>query len=88
MKMSRMRVLALAEALLVTFLRPTSYVLIKIDLREINLLAFAAYRYVVASIILVLFPFYRYRLCMLRLNLKQTLLFLMLGFTSYFMTQV
>ena len=49
MKMSRMRVLAFAEAFLVTFLWSTSYVLIKIGFREINPLAFAAYRYVVAS---------------------------------------
>lgn len=39
------RARALAEALLVTFLWSTSYVLIKLGLKELNPIAFAAYRY-------------------------------------------
>jgi drug/metabolite transporter (DMT)-like permease len=46
---SKARVLALAEAFLVTFLWSTSYILIKIGFEEINPLAFASYRYFLAS---------------------------------------
>jgi len=45
------------EALLATFLWPASYILIKIGLRELNPIAFAAYRYTLASIVLITFTF-------------------------------
>jgi drug/metabolite transporter (DMT)-like permease len=47
------RIIALFEALLVTFLWSTSYILIKIGLEEINPLAFASYRYFIASLIVL-----------------------------------
>jgi len=46
---------ALLEGLLVTFLWSTSYVLIKIGLRDMPPLTFAAYRYVIASAVLFAF---------------------------------
>jgi len=46
---------ALLEGLLVTFLWSTSYVLIKIGLRGIHPLTFAAYRYMIASAVLFTF---------------------------------
>ncbi len=75
MQISKTYVFAMIEALLVTFLWSTSYVLIKIGLREINPLAFAAYRYEIASIILILPVFYRYRLDGINLNLRRILVF-------------
>lgn len=47
------RVTALIEGLLVTFLWSTSYVLVKIGLAELPPLTFAAYRYVIASTVLL-----------------------------------
>ncbi|MFB0523523.1 MAG: DMT family transporter [Candidatus Bathyarchaeia archaeon] len=44
---------ALLEGLLVTFLWSTSYVLIKMGLRELPPLTFAAYRYIIASMVLL-----------------------------------
>ncbi len=81
-----MRVLALAETLLVTFLWSTSHVFIKIGLREIDPLVFAAYRYVIASVILVLFTIYLYGI-RVSLDLRRILMFFTLGFTDYFMAQ-
>jgi drug/metabolite transporter (DMT)-like permease len=80
-------VLALAEALLVTFLWSTSYVLIKIGLREIDPFVFATYRYVIASFILALLCFYQYKMHPVSLNLKRISVFLLLGFTGYFIAQ-
>lgn len=87
MELSKARVSALAEALLVTFLWSTSYVLVKVGLRDINPLAFAAYRYVIASAILVSFTFLRYGMTATTPNLKQILLFSALGFSGYFIAQ-
>ncbi len=80
------RLHALAEALLVTFLWSTSYILIKIGLRELNPIAFAAYRYTLASLILIIFMLARYK-GNKSLELKQLLLFMILGFTDYFIAQ-
>jgi len=49
----RGHLIALMQALLVTFLWSTSYVLVKIGLRGLSPLAFAAYRYIIASSILL-----------------------------------
>jgi len=49
----RGHLVALMEALLVTFLWSTSYVLVKIGLLGLSPLAFAAYRYIIASSILL-----------------------------------
>jgi drug/metabolite transporter (DMT)-like permease len=88
MRLQKARMIALFEASLVTFLWSSSYVLIRIGLQEINPLAFAAYRYFLASLIL-LFPFYiqfRKRRKS-RLNLNQIGVFLVLGFTGFFIAQ-
>ncbi len=49
----RGHLVALMQGLLVTFLWSTSYVLVKIGLRNLSPLAFAAYRYILASTILL-----------------------------------
>ena len=49
----RGHLIALMQALLVTFLWSTSYVLVKIGLQGLSPLAFAAYRYIIASSILL-----------------------------------
>lgn len=51
------RLYALVEAVFVTFLWSTSYILIKIGLREINSIAFASYRYALASALLLMLVF-------------------------------
>ena len=81
------RALALAEAFLVTFLWSTSYVLVKMGLREMNPLAFATYRYVIASIILILPVFHWRGAHMISLDLRRFLVLLLLGFTGYFLAQ-
>ena len=81
------RSLALAEALLVTFLWSTSYVLIKIGLIELNPIAFATYRYLLASSILVMLMVTRYKSGDHSVLRKHLLLFLLLGFTGYFIAQ-
>ena len=88
MRIQKTRMLSLIEASLVTFLWSTSYILIRIGLKEINPLAFAAYRYVIASFIL-LFPFF-YQLKKGRtskLNPNCIAIFLLLGFTGFFIAQ-
>jgi drug/metabolite transporter (DMT)-like permease len=88
MRFHKARMLSLIEASLVTFLWSSSYVLIRIGLKEINPIAFAAYRYVIASLIL-LFPF-----CLqfrkkgkTKFNLRRLGVFLVLGFTGFFIAQ-
>ncbi len=80
---------ALVEAALVTFLWSSSYVLIKIGFAEINPLAFAAYRYIIASLMLLLFLFIFYQRVTDAMNLDfgKFLAFLFLGFTGYFIAQ-
>ena len=77
---------ALVEVLLVTFLWSTSYVLIKIGLKELNPIAFATYRYVLASVVLIAFMLTR-RKNDVFFEYKQLLIFLVLGFTGYFIAQ-
>jgi drug/metabolite transporter (DMT)-like permease len=88
MRVKRTRILSLIEALFVTFLWSSSYVLIRIGLKEINPLAFAAYRYFLASLILLI-PFYlQFRKNKTgRFNIKQVSVFLVLGFTGFFIAQ-
>jgi len=78
------RLSALTGALLVTFLWSTSYVIIKLGLKGINPLAFAAYRYTLASIILALFMFYQRRKLNVTFDLRRLSTFSLLGFTGYF----
>jgi len=87
MKISKTRLLPLAEALLVTFLWSTSYILIKIGLEEINPLAFAAYRYTIASVVLIVPIFYWHKKYLVSLGLRRILVFLLLGFTGFFIAQ-
>jgi len=78
---------ALAEALFVTFLWSTSYVLIKLGLKELNPITFAAYRYLLGSLALILFVFRLYGIRQVRITSKQVLWFIFLGFTGYFIAQ-
>lgn len=88
MRLQKTRILSLIEASFVTFLWSSSYVLIRIGLKEINPLAFAAYRYFLASLILLL-PFYlQFRKNKTsRFNIRQISMFLVLGFTGFFIAQ-
>ena len=88
MRLQKTRILSLIEASFVTFLWSSSYVLIRIGLKEINPLAFAAYRYFLASLILLL-PFYlQFRKNKTsRFNIRQISVFLVLGFTGFFIAQ-
>jgi drug/metabolite transporter (DMT)-like permease len=88
MRFHKARMLSIGEALLVTFLWSSSYILIRIGLAEINPLAFAAYRYIIASLIL-LFPF-----CLqlrkrgkVRFDRSRIGLYLVLGFAGFFIAQ-
>jgi len=56
-------------------------------LREMNPLAFATYRYVIASIILILPVFHWRGAHMISLDLRRFLVLLLLGFTGYFLAQ-
>jgi drug/metabolite transporter (DMT)-like permease len=87
LEISEGRLLALAEALTVTFLWSTSYIFIKIGLEEINPFAFAAYRYTMASAALMVPTLYRYKEKLKGINLKRIIGFLALGFTGYFIAQ-
>jgi len=88
MRIQNKHMLSLIEASLVTFLWSSSYILIRIGLEEINPLAFAAYRYFLASLIL-LFPLYlQFRKRKIsKFNLSRIGMFLVLGFTGYFIAQ-
>lgn len=85
--MEKSHIQALAKALLVTFLWSSSYVLIEIGLEQINPLTFAAYRYALASIILFSVFIYRNRKQLVNFSGKRALMFLLLGFTGYFIAQ-
>jgi len=61
-------------------------VLIKIGLKELNPIAFATYRYVLASVVLIAFMLTR-RKNDVFFEYKQLLIFLVLGFTGYFIAQ-
>jgi drug/metabolite transporter (DMT)-like permease len=56
-------------------------------LREINPLAFGTYIGVVASLVLALPMFGRFRSFLANLNLKRVSVFLLLGFSGYFVAQ-
>jgi drug/metabolite transporter (DMT)-like permease len=79
--------LALAEAFLVTFLWSTSYILIKIGVEEINPLAFASYRYIIASFALIVPALTVYKKDLTNIRPRQASIFLALGFTGYFIAQ-
>lgn len=81
------RLIAMLEAIVVTFLWSTSYILIKIGLEEINPLAFATYRYGVASGLLVVVMVFRNRTELRNLNVWRMGVFVALGFSGYFIAQ-
>lgn len=83
------RATALLEATLVTFLWSTSYVLIKIGLNEIPPLSFAAYRYVTASLLLILLFHLNCRKTgkYVRVDSKNLLAFFAMGVFGYFFAQ-
>lgn len=85
--MSKTRLVPLAEALLVTFLWSTSYILIEIGLEEIDPLTFAAYRYTLASVVLIVPILCRKGKYLVDLDLRHISVFLLLGFTGYFVAQ-
>jgi drug/metabolite transporter (DMT)-like permease len=88
MRLPKARMLPLIEASLVTFLWSSSYVLIRIGLKEINPLAFASYRYVLASLILLIPVYLKLKKNKTRgFNPRQIGLFLVLGFTGFFIAQ-
>lgn len=75
-------------ALLVTFLWSTSFIIIKLGLREIPPLTFAGLRYAIAFIILLPFAFTPARLKEIRsLGKNQLFRLLLLGFLFYTFTQ-
>jgi drug/metabolite transporter (DMT)-like permease len=81
------RFLPLTEAFLVTFLWSTSFILIKIGLEEIDPLSFSTYRYGLASLILVLLSVKFGKKNHRNINLRRLAIFLLLGFTGYFLAQ-
>jgi len=64
--LTRSRLSAVLEALLVTFLWSSSYVLVKIGLQEIRPLTLVAYRYAVASLLLLIIALSRGQIYILR----------------------
>jgi len=78
---------ALLEGLLVTFLWSTSYVLIKIGLRGIPPLTFAAYRYMIASAVLFAFSLSGGKIGKIAVGKKHIPKFLLLGAAGYFIAQ-
>jgi drug/metabolite transporter (DMT)-like permease len=86
--MPRAHALALLQALFVTFLWSTSWVLIKIGLAEIPALTFAGLRYALATLVLLPFALRRTHVDTLRLLPRRRLLDLaLLGLLLYALTQ-
>ena len=86
--MTRTHVSAVLQALFVTFLWSTSWVLIKIGLEDIPALTFAVLRYCLAFIVLLPFLFRKQRLQIVRnLSLRQWLSLIRLGIIMYTVTQ-
>lgn len=78
---------AILEASLVTFFWSSSFIFIKIGLDEISPMTFAAYRYVLASLILLSFSLCRYKDAFMDLDNKRLILYVILGFCGYFLAQ-
>lgn len=86
--MTRSHLLTVSQALFVTFLWSTSWVLIKIGLQDIPALTFAGLRYCLAFFVLIPFIFRRQQLVVIRnLNKKQWLKLIQLGLVMYTFTQ-
>ena len=85
---SRSAGLAGLQALLVTFLWSTSWVLVRIGLRDLPPLAFAGLRYIIAVLCLVPFAVHPARLVLLRgLSRQHWLRLISLGLLYYTLTQ-
>ena len=82
--MTRDKLVALASALLVTFLWSSSYVLVKFGLGEIQPITLVALRYLTATVILVPIALKKGGEPTLRVNWKN---FLLLGFLGYTVAQ-
>ena len=87
--MSSHHLAAVAQALFVTFLWSTSWVLIKIGLDDIPALVFAGLRYSLAFVILLLYALRRpnMRVELANLTRREWLWFLLLGIIFYTVTQ-
>jgi len=81
------RTVAILEATLVTFLWSSSYIFIKMGLDEISPMTFAAYRYVLASLILLFYALHRHREAFNAIGRKRLALYVVLGFCGYFLAQ-
>ena len=82
------RITAVFQALLVTFLWSTSFIIIKLGLKEIPALTFAGLRYVLAFVILLPFIFRRQQMEEIkRLNLRDWGELTLLGLAFYTFTQ-
>jgi len=80
------RLVAILEALLVTFLWSSSYVLVKIGLGEIGPLTLVALRYTVATLVLVPLALARGHGFLLR-DRRMAVKFVVLGFLGYTVAQ-
>ena len=87
--MSSHHLMAVSQALFVTFLWSTSWVLIKIGLDDIPALVFAGLRYSLAFVILLLYALQRpnIRRELTTLTRRDWLWFILLGFIFYTVTQ-
>ena len=87
--MSSHHLVAVSQALFVTFLWSTSWVLIKIGLDDIPALVFAGLRYSLAFLILLLYAFQRpnFRIELTTITGRDWLWFILLGFIFYTVTQ-
>ncbi|MBN1786727.1 MAG: EamA family transporter [Candidatus Methanofastidiosa archaeon] len=85
--MTSKRTVAILEALLVTFLWSSSYILIKFGLDEIPPMTFAAYRYSLAAIALLSYVLVRHRRCLLSMQRVALAKYIALGFFGYFIAQ-
>jgi len=80
--------IAIAQALLVTFLWSTSFVLVKIGLEEVPPVTFAGMRYAIAATVLLLYIVLTGRLKEFKqINRSQWLRLIILGLVMYFVTQ-
>jgi len=81
------RTVNLLEAILVTFLWSSSFLFIKVGLEEIPPMTFAAYRYSLASVILLAYALCRYRDHIHSLGPSMIFKYVVLGFFGYFIAQ-
>ncbi|HOP08690.1 MAG TPA: DMT family transporter, partial [Candidatus Methanofastidiosa archaeon] len=81
------RTVSMLEAGLVTFLWSSSFIFIKLGLEDIPPMTFAAYRYTMASAVLMAYVFARHRSYVMSLDRDKVLKYVFLGFCGYFIAQ-